>query len=388
MVITKSQGVIFLILLTGLAVVARTGVVVDLMLVSLAAMMMIPLVFQPQMPARVKWVMVAFALFFLLYAALTVVRPSGVGIVNVVGIVIAATFFLYFAQMSPRLIASPHTGEMLFLSGCLIALIGVGLGLVNKNTVSGIVCYFFLAAGIVWVAQGASLRRIGFWVSLAIVILGLVIGHRLMMGAGAVFGLIVLVLRLVPLESLRSLLLLGIFGGILLMIALYAGLWGLDIRNIDSFIIEYTGRTARSGRQIIWPFIIALTAQSPWFGLNTGAVVSSYITEDWSAHSYFLQVYMQVGLVGVGIFVALLVSLWAAIGRPRRGDTLRIFVTACFAVLLIHISFEVFLMQVNLFMGCAAWMMLGLGIGAIRSDAAAPVAARATYVPLSLRAQS
>lgn len=366
MVITRTQGTILLVTVAGLATIARTGLLVDLLLLMTAGLMLIPLVSRPRLAGRLRWVLAAFGLLFSLYLMLTVLDPSRTGIVNVIGIAITGIVFFYFAQNAERLVAAPGTARLLLASGVIIALAGVGLDAVKKNTISGIAAYFFLSAGVVWVARGVHLRRVALWMFLLLSALGLLLGHRLMAGAALLLWLVIFVMYSVPLRMVRTLILGSLVAGIFGMIVLYAGLWGFDIRDLDAFFIEYTGRTARSGRQIIWPVIIAFVSQSPWFGLGTDATFSSLYDSKWSAHSYFLQIYLQSGIVGIGCLLALLGSIWAAIGRPRRSQPVGVYVTACFAVLLIHISFEVFLMQVNLLMGCCAWMMLGLGVGCIR----------------------
>lgn len=369
MTITKSQSYLLLIALTALAVVARTGPVVDALLLLTAGLFSLELVLRPQLPQRVRLVLVAFVILFLIYLSLTFARPSGGGIVNVVGVAISGIFFLFFAQNAQKIIAA--RGSTLLLSGIalLVLLAGYGLHIANKNTVSGITAYFILAAGVVAIARGAPLLRTSFIVAMALSVMGILVEHRLMTGVSIGFLGVVLMLQLAPLRMIRNLSLLILVGGILLFIALFAGLWGMDIRNFDDLFIEYTGRTARSGRQIIWPIIIAATADSPWFGLGTGATFSNLYNSNWSAHSYFLQIYMQVGIIGLTALLLVLLAVWSAIGPPMRSQPLRIYLTGCLIMLLIHMSFEVFLMQVNLLMGCVVWMMLGLGIGGIRASA-------------------
>jgi hypothetical protein len=288
----------------------------------------------------------------------------------VLGIFISGTFFFYFVQNAQRLVQARYSAALLFGAGCLIVLVGVALGLVNKNTISGIATYFFLSAAVIRVAKGGPLIVTVFQTSLLLALLGgLFLDHRLMIGAGLTMLGVVVLLRLIPLAALRNVTLIAVFGGVLLMIVLFAGLWGFDIRDYDTLAIEYTGRTARSGRQIIWPLIISQTAKSPWIGLGTGTTFSDFYDATWSAHSYFLQIYMQAGIIGVTALVLLLFSIWAAIGRPRISQPVSIIATGSFVFLIMHISFEVFLMQVNLLMGCGAWMMLGLCVGSIRNRA-------------------
>lgn len=367
MVITRSQGSLFLMAIAALAVIARTGPVADLLLVMITGFMLLSTLSGPHLPQRLRWVLLAYILLFLLYLMLTMIQPSRGGIMNSIGIGITGVVFFYFIQNAQYLIASRKTGRILMIIGLLVCVGGTALGAVNKNTISGIATYFFLSAGIIWVMRGMSLRRVSFVMFGLFCCLGLILGHRLMLGAGTIFVLVIFMMYGMPLRFLRTLLLVAIGGGIFAMIILYSGLWGYDIKDFDALFIEYTGRTARSGRQIIWPAIIAFAAESPLIGLGTGTAFSDLYDSEWSAHSYFLQIYLQTGFAGLGCLFFLFFTVWAAIGRPQRSQAIRIYMTACFVVLLLHVAFEVFLMQVNLFMGCCAWMMLGLGIGCIRT---------------------
>jgi len=396
MVITRSQGSLFLMAIVALSVIARTGLIADLLLLTIAGYMFLSSMLAPRLPERVRWILLAYILLFLLYLMLTLIDPSRGGIVNIIGIWVTGVMFIYFTQNAQRLVAARSTALILLGIGLFVCLAGTALGAVNKNTISGIVAYFFLSAGVIWVMRGVPLRRVSMLTFGLLLFLGLFLGHRLMLAASVIFLLVTFVMYSLPLRFLRTLLLGAIAGGIFGMIVLYSGLWGFDIRDFDALFIEYTGRTARSGRQIIWPAIIAFTAESPWFGLGTGATFTRLynfnLQVEWSAHSYFLQIYLQTGLVGLSTLLFVLFTVWAAIGRPQRSQPIRIYMTACIVVLLLHVAFEVFLMQVNLFMGCCAWMMLGLGIGCIRAIPAPPPSifskARPHASPLSYRMRS
>ena len=381
MLIAKSQVIVFFIALTALATVARAGAVIDLMLVAITALM---LASGLRITSRMQTVLLAFAALFCVYFFFTMINPSRTGIKNIIGIFIAATFLIYFWHNSQNFVNAPYSAALLFGSGFMIIVLGVGQDVVSKNTVSGIATYFFLSAGVVQVARGAPLfRTLAILAVLLVFVGGVALGHRLMIGAAIVLFGIVFLLRVVPLEATRNLTLVGVFGGIIMIIILFSGFWGFDIREYDSLFVEYTGRTSRSGRQIIWPIIISHTSSSPWIGLGTGTNFSSLYDSPWSAHSYFLQTYMQSGLVGITALVLVFLAIWRAIGRPRSSQPGSFLATGCFFVLIIHASFEVFLMQVNLLMGCSAWMMIGLCIGCIQKTVVSSQPRRDSCAPRS-----
>lgn len=366
MVIGKSTLMLMLVMVTALATMSRQLLVVDALLLMTAGLTWLTLMTKPRLPARTGPVLLAFVILFSVYLVLTLARPSAEGIKNVFGVIVSGGVFFYFAQNARKIAAAPGALTIMATLTALAYLIGASLGVINKNTVSGISAYLLLGVGVLWVVRSPNPNRAALIIFGLVALVGLVQGHRFMLGAGVLAAAIYLALRYVPLGFVRNLGLVVLVGGIVLFIALYAQLWGLDIRDLDAFFIEYTGRTARSGRQIIWPLIIAFVSQSPLTGLGTGATFGNLYNSEWSAHSYFLQIYLQTGLLGLLALSAVLLTVWRAIGRPRRSDPLGVFLTAAFAVLLLHAAFEVFLMQVNLLMGCSAWMMLGLGVGLLR----------------------
>ncbi len=86
-----------------------------------------------------------------------------------------------------------------------------------------------------------------------------------------------------------------------------------------------------------------------------------------STHNLFLQVGVQTGIFGLGALALLCVSLIFNL-RTRRGKKVtpvQCFAAACTTIILVHNTFEVFLLQ-NLFtIGCVTWILIGLGAGAV-----------------------
>jgi hypothetical protein len=313
MTIRKPQLYILMLTLAALAKVVGAGSAEDTLL-SLAAMTMgVSLILNPQIPQRLRWVVLAFIALFMIHFALTIQVPSSTGTVNVVGI--SGIVFLFFLQNAQLLMLAPRTTTILLGSAALILLVGLGSDMVKKNTISGISAYFVIAAGVSALAKGAPLIRTTLLVCVLLSMIGLVLGHRLMMGAEGVLLITVLALRLVPLEAFRALIIVTLIGAIVLFVALFS-----DLQDSPS-----------------------------------------------SGQSYFLQIYMQSGLVGLGSLGAVLLSLCAATGRPRRSQPVSLYVTGCVVMVLLLMSFEVFRMQVNLLMGCVVWVLLGLGVGSSRS---------------------
>lgn len=363
----------------ALSMVTSLGVVENALLLATAGAMALSMLLQPSLPARVAPVFWAFLCLFLIYAGLTLTNPSMRGVSNTITIFVAAMFFLFFARNGRRIVRHADSGWAVLGTAAAVLVVGLGGGMVAKNAVSGIAAYPILTAALIGIARGRPPVRTAFFAFTAIGVMGFLLGHRMMAGVSVVAMATFLAIWIVPLQLTRNAILAVLVAGIAMLFILYAGLFGLDIRDLDTVIKEASGRTAASGREFIWPTIFAATAANPWTGLGTGTLFSDLADATQSAHNYFLQIYMQSGVVGLGALALVLLSVWRAIGRPRRSDPVGVYVSTCLIIVLVHSSLEVFLMQGNPTIGCGAWILLGIGVGVLRDGP--PQATAAAFQP-------
>ena len=88
-----------------------------------------------------------------------------------------------------------------------------------------------------------------------------------------------------------------------------------------------------------------------------------------SAHSLFLQVGLQTGIVGMAALAALFASLIVGLAGSREaaiGPT-RCLALAVAVMLIVHSTIEVFLLQNNMVVSTIAWLLAGLGAGMARA---------------------
>ena len=88
-----------------------------------------------------------------------------------------------------------------------------------------------------------------------------------------------------------------------------------------------------------------------------------------TAHNLFLQMGLQTGIAGIALASLLCASLFFNL-RSRLGGKVapaRRFVAACVFLVVVHGAFEVFLLQGETRVGALAWMLIGMGTGAVRS---------------------
>ncbi|GAA2533786.1 O-antigen ligase family protein [Mycolicibacterium diernhoferi] len=125
-------------------------------------------------------------------------------------------------------------------------------------------------------------------------------------------------------------------------------------------IREWTGARVESGRDVLWPSILHAVSETPIFGLGAGALPRDVLTTQLSAHNYYLQVYMQVGLLGIGLLVAFLLSAWKRLSTATTGAGR--FGSALFLLFLVHNGTEVLMFQNNTLIGVPAWCAIGLAL--------------------------
>lgn len=166
----------------------------------------------------------------------------------------------------------------------------------------------------------------------------------------------------------------GVFVGIFLFVYGYTVvLPELPVfADLEELVFEYTGKRLLSGREEIWPTLIEAILAQPLLGYGPGMVASEFAPSHFyglSAHNLYLQVGLQVGLVGLALVLLLLQSIWGIFWRGRTDATVRL-AGAFFIATLTHQMFEVALTQNNLSVGLIQWTIIG--IGASKAVAPAP----------------
>ena len=89
-----------------------------------------------------------------------------------------------------------------------------------------------------------------------------------------------------------------------------------------------------------------------------------------TSHNLYLQMGLQTGMVGMVLAALLCASLFFNL-RSRWGGRVTLaqrFVAACVFLAVVHGAFEVFLLQGATTVGVLAWMLIGMGTGAVHGD--------------------
>lgn len=126
----------------------------------------------------------------------------------------------------------------------------------------------------------------------------------------------------------------------------------------------YTGKELMSGRNRIWVLIFESALNSPVYGYGLAAIPESLYQISISSHNTFLQILMQQGFVGLGLFLLL---IWTIIKELNiRNTNINVVISISFLfTLIIHECFEVCLTQNLMFIGLMFWFFIGIGLNGI-----------------------
>lgn len=136
---------------------------------------------------------------------------------------------------------------------------------------------------------------------------------------------------------------------------------------VDAMSREYFGKRLFSGREDIWIFALEAIAERPFLGWGAGIRLSDIAEWHLSVHNFYLQVALQVGLVGLILVIASFAIVWRVMWSARNHGVIRV-TGAYIAGTLILQTFEVTLTQNNLAFGLPFWSLTGLAVGIVYRD--------------------
>lgn len=125
---------------------------------------------------------------------------------------------------------------------------------------------------------------------------------------------------------------------------------------------DITGKNIMSGRQIIWPEVAAFVLEKPWLGWGGGSQLRNFSHLTLSAHNLYLQILLQVGVVGLTALLIFLFSIWNIFWRLSFNKDIR-WAAASFIYVLLCQNFEVTLTQNNMALSWPMWCFIALIMG-------------------------
>lgn len=252
-----------------------------------------------------SWLMFVFLLFI-------VINDSELMNMNAVG------FYSYLLTFFPLLYIIGYTKNKFFLVFCLVSLFGIIIYLSNARSVL-VSIVFGLITWILW--KFITKRKLLFQIYFILIL---------------VFGY--LFIDVYPrLDSILD-----------------------DFYYYNDLVYQYTGKNILSGRNELWSQLLVLIENKPFFGYGSGALPRDFINMDLSAHNLYLQIALQVGIVGLSTFLLFLFFIWKTLWLNRHDP--KVILLACYFIgILVHEVFEVTLIQNNFGLSIIQWLILGLG---------------------------
>lgn len=293
------------------------------------------------------------------------------GLRHTIAAVTASTALLVFVTFGKDMVQYTwfrHSTYLLILAG----IAGVAVGGLPKNITGGATLY--LVALFISVLLVRSPRRAGRFVLgffLIITSLAFLLDFRGLVGYS-----LVLVLAYWGAAKLpkRVYWLSGIAGAgavIGATIWYFLNVYSSEIATlITRVVVDASGRPATSGRDWLWPAIIHAVERNQLFGLGAGTLPRDILPTTLSSHSYYLQVYLQLGMAGVAVLIMLLLAIWQPLAASERATGR--FGAAVFLMFVTHNATEVLMFQNGLIAGIPGWCAIGLAV-ATASEMAAGV---------------
>jgi O-antigen ligase len=124
---------------------------------------------------------------------------------------------------------------------------------------------------------------------------------------------------------------------------------------------KYTGKNLLSGRDYIWNILLDLISNKLWLGYGAGALPSHFFDTDLSSHNLYLQISLQVGILGLILLLIFLYFIWMKL-RLSLNDKKTALVASYFVGIIIYQLFEITLTQNNFGLAIIQWLIIGLGL--------------------------
>lgn len=139
------------------------------------------------------------------------------------------------------------------------------------------------------------------------------------------------------------------------------------IKMLDNFekynylSIKYTGKTLLSGRHTLWESLINIIEKQPLLGYGSGVLPNDFIKTDLTSHNLYLQILLQVGLIGVLLLFLILFLIWKIFFLQANNS--KVMLVGCYFVgIITYQIFEVTLTQNNFGLGIIQWLIIGIGL--------------------------
>lgn len=314
---------------------------------------------------RYVWlnVMPWFGLLFI-YGAWVLITPTVSSVKHLVTTGMAVFILISTISLSNILCTSLVVRGAVFVFAAIVFVLAMTNYGAQKNNLSGALLYFSMLT-VAMVPR--YFNFFGVIVAAAVSLFAsLFVDHRAGIALAALSVGLYLLLRIITLR--RAGLMLGLSAGLAAIFVFTITLSGhgfISLEELNRLAVEVTGRRATSGREMIWSLVLNSLSGHFGVGLGGGTLFADLYDNGWSAHSLYMQVLLQCGLVGLGMIIGGLfgVANLFSVNQTRRWGVFHASGVSVLALIVVHSATEVFLTQNLLAIGIPAMSALGLFVG-------------------------
>lgn len=131
--------------------------------------------------------------------------------------------------------------------------------------------------------------------------------------------------------------------------------------TLEELSIRYTGKSLMTGRNTIWAQLVDIVSLKPWLGYGSGTLPEHFLPTSLSAHNLYIQVSLQVGIIGLFFLVLFFLIIWKMFWKKRFDR--KVVLSAAFLIsIIVHQSFEVTLTQNHYSIGLLQWLIIAFGL--------------------------
>lgn len=150
--------------------------------------------------------------------------------------------------------------------------------------------------------------------------------------------------------------------GNLLFVGIYVGIKNTFIGNfLNNLSMSIFNKNLFSGRNEIWETVFQAILKQPFFGYGVGIRAPDVAATESTAHNMYLQVLLEVGLIGLLLFILFLFSIWHVLNKRLNHFAAKW--SACFMLgILVYNNFELTLMLNNYSIAAFQWLIMTIGV--------------------------
>ena len=196
------------------------------------------------------------------------------------------------------------------------------------------------------------------------IILAIVANSRTMIGGIIIFYVVYFLLGKIGTKKMKWL-----FDVVILLVCFipiaYMRIYESPLKDIfNEFSRTYFHKNFFSGRQHLWGTLTQLILNRPVIGYGLDVTPESLLGGTWSSHNWYLQVLLQMGIIGFVLLILLLRMIWRDLLLLNKRQTI---ISAGFLMgVLFWQCFEVSLTQNNFPSGIVVWLIFGIGLSEAR----------------------